>query len=198
MSGIALHKYWLTEENLRLERFDSETGVEKYSAFQERLRTAVERGVQFREAFAVVLIDVDNFKSIGNTYGYKATRELLKAVAGIIRGNIRLMDVAGRFGFDEFVILRENIRPEEAEEFADTIRSTVEQTPLTDHGINSTVSIGVALFPHHGKTGEELIVAAKKALFEAQKGGRNRVMTFPAIRYVPQDRSSVASGRQSA
>ncbi len=185
--GIAYQKCWLAEENLRMDRIDRETGLEKYPAFLEHIQTAMDRSSQFKEPFAVVLCDVDNFKSISQTYGYAASRQLLLDMGNLVRRTVRSIDATGRFGFDEFIILREKTNPEDAHRFADELRSLVAETPFTSHGIRSTISVGLAVFPQHGATMDDLIVTAKKALFEAQKSGRNKVVSLPGVWY-QQDR----------
>lgn len=186
--GIAYQKCWLAEENLRIDRIDHETGLEKYSAFQERLQAALDRGVQFKETFAVALCDVDNFKSISQTYGYAASRQLLLDLGNLLKHHVRSMDATGRFGFDEFVVLRENTDPEEAIQFADQLRGAVAEALFTSYGIRSTVSVGLAVFPQNGATMDDLMVTAKKALFEAQKLGRDKVVALPGVWYQRQDR----------
>ena len=98
------------------------------------------------------------------------------------------MDATGRFGFDEFIVLRENADPEKALLFADGLRSAVAETPFTTYGIRSTVSVGLAVFPQNGATMDDLVVTAKKALFEAQKSGRNKVVALPGVWYQRHDR----------
>ena len=186
--GIAYQKCWLAEENLRIDRIDHETGLEKYSAFLERLQAAMDRNAQFKEPFAVVLCDVDNFKSISQTYGYAASRQLLLDLGNLVKHNVRSMDATGRFGFDEFVVLREKTNPEDARRFADELRISVAETLFTSYGIRSTISVGLAVYPQNGATMDDLMVTAKKALFEAQKSGRNKVMTLPGVWYQRQDR----------
>ncbi|HLE31032.1 MAG TPA: sensor domain-containing diguanylate cyclase [Bacteroidota bacterium] len=192
--GVAYQKCWLAEENLRIDRIDHETGLEKYQAFQERLRAALDRGVQFKESFAVVLCDVDNFKHISLTYGYNTSRELLMGLGNLLKQNIRSVDATGRFGFDEFAVLRENTDSEAAMQFAENIRKAVEITPFTSHGIQSTISVGLAVFPQNGASMDDLMVTAKKALFEAQKSGRNKVVVLPGVWYQRQD-PVVSEGR---
>ncbi len=187
--GVAYQKCWLAEENLRIDRIDHETGLEKYQAFQERLRASLDRGVQFKESFALILCDVDNFKHISLTYGYAASRELLKGLGNVMKQSVRSVDATGRFGFDEFAILRENTDPEAAMQFADSIRKAVEGASFTSHGIQSTISVGLAVFPQNGATLDDLMVTAKKALFEAQKLGRNKVVSLPGVWYQRQDYS---------
>jgi two-component system cell cycle response regulator len=183
--ALAVNKSRLFEENLRLERVDKETGVEKYLPLLERLQGTVIRAKEFGEKFGVLLLDVDNFKEIVKTYGYDASRELLRSMAGVLRNDLRPIDAVGRYGFDEFLLLLENTDPSAVMTRAQSIRESVARQPYTEREIRSTVSIGAASFPEHGITAEDLILAAKKALFEAQRSGGNDVRCLGGDERVP-------------
>jgi diguanylate cyclase (GGDEF)-like protein len=176
--ALALNKSRLFEENLRLERVDKETGVEKYLPLLERIQGAVTRAEEFDEPFGVLLLDVDNFKEIVKTYGYETSRELLRAMAGVLRTDLRPIDAVGRYGFDEFILLLENADLPAALTRAQAIRESVARHRYTAQEIHSTISIGVASFPQNGATPDDLILTAKKALFEAQRSGGNEVCSF--------------------
>jgi diguanylate cyclase (GGDEF)-like protein len=179
--AIAMYKCWLADEIRQLERLDHETGLEKYSAFQDRLEATMERALEFHEPFALIMGDVDNFKAISHTYGSTASKKMLQELSGIIRSTLRPIDGAARFGFDEFLILRANADPEEAGQYAESLLSMISNAQFTPSAINTTVSIGLAVHPENGTDPEELLLTAKKALFEAQRTGRNKVVA-PAIR----------------
>ncbi len=177
-AGVAIHKANLYEENLRLDRIDHETGLEKYGPFLERLRTAMERGEGFHEGFALLLLDVDNFKTVGQTYGYDSSKLFLKELADLVKSQLRRVDAVGRYGFDEFIILLPNSGIDEAIESAKKLARAAEDTTFTSHCFRSTVSMGVAAYPQNGKTLEELMLTAKNALFEAQRSGRNKIFHY--------------------
>ena len=182
-AGLAYHKAWLTEENMRLDRIDHETGLEKYDAFLERLNESVERARNFGEHFAILIGDVDNFKEIAHTYGYDSSHRLLAEMGGVLRTIIRPVDAAGRFGFDEFIILRTNSALDDAIRFAKELGRNIAETPFTDKQIKSSLSIAVAAFPENGRTVDDLVLTAKKALLEAQRSGRNSVFHYPNVWY---------------
>ncbi len=183
LAGIAISKSRIFEENLRLERIDRETGLEKYGPFQERAGLSMERATQFQEPYAVALLDVDNFKSIMNTYGYDASRSVLQELGRLVRTHLRGIDAAARYGFDEVIILYANTDLEQAITLAQTLRETIEKTPLTGHHIGTTVSMGVAAYPQNGRETDDVILTAKKALFEAQRTGRNTVFSYASAWY---------------
>ena len=178
LAGLALNKSRLFEENLRLDRTDHETGVEKYLPFLERVHAASVRGTAFGEHFGVLILDVDNFKDVVKTYGYDLSRELLRSLGGTIRGSLRPIDAVGRYGFDEFILLLENCDLEGAVRRAQELRTTIAEGRHTAQEIHSTISIGVAAFPQNGTTPEDILLTAKKALFESQRAGRNLVCSF--------------------
>jgi diguanylate cyclase (GGDEF)-like protein len=176
--GIALNKSRLFEENLHLERSDKETGLEKYPKFLEHAHTALVRAQEFEERFAILILDVDNFKDITKTYGYEASHLLLSEMAILVRQALRPIDGAGRYGFDEFILLAENSDLDTAVRTARSLRERVAGQMYTHKQIRSSVSIGVAAYPQNGQTVNDLILTAKKALFEAQRSGRNNVCWF--------------------
>jgi diguanylate cyclase (GGDEF)-like protein len=180
LAGLAINKSRLYDENLHLERIDRETGLEKYVPFLEKLNAAIARSGEFGEHFSLLLMDVDNFKETVKTFGYEASRQLLREMAATIKGKLRPMDAAGRYGFDEFVVLLENSDLEAGTAFAKTILDAISLARYTPLSIRSTVSIGLAACPRNGRAADELILSAKKALFEAQRMGRNNVYAFEA------------------
>jgi diguanylate cyclase (GGDEF)-like protein/PAS domain S-box-containing protein len=133
-----------------------------------------------RKAYPVSLImmDIDHFKCINDTYGHKAGDQALQSLADFIRSRIRSSDTACRFGGDEFVIVMPETSLRSAYERAEGFRQKVQSLQLPDIGIpgNLAVSIGIATYPIHGATKEELLRAADQALYLAKAQGRNRVV----------------------
>lgn len=178
IAGLAIVKARLYEENMRLDRIDHETDLEKYVSFLERMKAATERAREFSESFTILLLDIDNFKDTVNTYGYDSSRQLLKEMGHEVQRSLRPIDAAGRYGFDEFVVMLANAGLESGLEIAQRLRQHLASRQYTARTISSTVSIGVATFPRHGTTVEAVLVTAKQALFEAQRTGRNSVFSF--------------------
>lgn len=177
LAGVALHKSYLYEENLRLDNIDHETGLEKYSSFLERVESNIERCEQFGESFGIMILDVDNFKHIALTYGYDISKKVLKEIASLVKSKLRHIDAAGRYGFDEFILLRANVSLEHAVDFANDVRNSVEREIFTEKGIRTTISIGVAAYPKDARVTDALFLTAKEMLFEAQRAGRNQVFS---------------------
>ena len=178
IAGIAVTKAILHEENIRLDRIDRETGLEKYSPFLEKLTAARERAEEFGESFAILILDVDNFKDTVNTYGFDTSRQLLKALGGLVLSELRPVDAAARYGFDEFILILSNTGLEGCRDFAERLRQRIQDLEFTAQNLHTSVSIGVAAFPRNGNTIDALLITAKKALFEAQRRGRNMVYSF--------------------
>jgi diguanylate cyclase (GGDEF)-like protein len=175
LTSITLAKSYLYEKNLRLDPVDPETDLEKYAPFLERLSTGIARAEVNRESLSLLILDIDNYKQIGGTYGYEASKRLLKGIAGVIKSRLRPMDAASRYGFDELIILRENSPLEKGIMFAEELRKIIEETEFTQDKIRTTVSLGVAAFPGNAKSEKDFLIVAKEALYQAQRSGRNRV-----------------------
>jgi diguanylate cyclase (GGDEF)-like protein len=175
LTSIALNKSYLYEKNLRLDPVDPETDLEKYAPFLERLSTSISRAEANRESLSLFILDIDNYKQIGGTYGYEASKRLLKGIAGVIKSRLRPMDAASRYGFDEVIVLRENTLLDDGIAFADDLRKVIEGMEFAPQNIRTTVSIGVAAFPKNASSEKDLLLAAKEALYDAQRSGKNKV-----------------------
>lgn len=143
----------------------------------ERLDDELERSKKMKLAFAVLMIDLDRFKEINDTYGHLVGDVVLSEVAGVIKANIREIDLIGRYGGEEFLIILTETGKAEAGLAAERIRKAVEGALVRayDEELHVTISIGVAVFPADGVSGIGLIEKADSALYRAKNTGRNRV-----------------------
>ncbi len=183
IAALAITKSHLFEENRRLETVDKESGLEKYGPFLEKLGSALEEAKTLGKSLSLLILDIDNFKDVVNTYGYDASRQLLREVAGIVKSRLRPIDAAGRYGFDEFIVMLPETDLDEALGSAKDLLQAIKETPFTGHKFSSSVSIGVASFPRNGAGTDDVITSAKHALFEAQRKGRNNVFSFAGAWY---------------
>jgi diguanylate cyclase (GGDEF)-like protein len=183
IAALAVVKSRMHDENLRLDRIDHETGLEKYGPFIERLKAERERAEQFGESLSVLLLDVDNFKSVVNTYGYETSRHLLKEMGLRVQGLLRPGDAAGRYGFDEFIVMLASTALEDAVVTATRVLREIREKPYTDRSILSTVSVGIASYPRNGDSVDAIVLTAKKALFEAQCEGRDTTHCYKTAWY---------------
>ncbi|OKP90422.1 sensor domain-containing diguanylate cyclase [Paenibacillus sp. P32E] len=126
-------------------------------------------------SFSVIVLDVDKFKFVNDTYGHLAGDEVLKQVAGILKASIRPGDVCCRYGGEEFVVLLPRTKAADAYIVAERIRKTLEasEVPLA---MKVTSSQGIAHYPSHGDSLEELLEQADRAMYSAKGQGRNRTI----------------------
>jgi diguanylate cyclase (GGDEF)-like protein len=132
------------------------------------------------KGFCVLMLDLDHFKLVNDTHGHQVGDEVLIQLAALIRASTRHDDVACRYGGEEFIVLI-NGGLNVGRESAVRLRRVIENHLFSSSSappLRSTVSIGVAHFPLHGRSGEEVISAADHALYEAKNQGRNRVVCF--------------------
>jgi diguanylate cyclase (GGDEF)-like protein len=171
----------LLETNRRLELLSITDGLTKlynHRHLQDELARAFEESARYQRPLSFVIVDLDFFKKVNDTYGHAIGDEVLKAISGVFQQSIRTTDLAARYGGEEFALMLPETMLEDALNFAEKIRAIVESTPVeTNSGpISATVSIGVATVPHPRiHSAKELIVAADKALYRAKKSGRNQV-----------------------
>ncbi|MGL5736884.1 MAG: putative bifunctional diguanylate cyclase/phosphodiesterase, partial [Beijerinckiaceae bacterium] len=170
------------EANARLAhmaRFDALTGLPNRMSLQERI-DAVLKAQRKDDPFAILFVDVDNFKHVNDTLGHAVGDALLFEVADRISAQLRAQDVVARFAGDEFVVLQRNCAsPDEAAALANRVIETLGQPyTIDDHEIVAGASIGIALAPRDGMTVEMLFKKADMALYRAKASGRNAFSFF--------------------
>ncbi|WP_312113393.1 sensor domain-containing diguanylate cyclase [Brevibacillus reuszeri] len=150
-------------------RTDPLTGLTNRRTLEETLQQWIEEPI----SFSVVMMDLDHFKSINDTYGHQSGDEVLKHFAQIVSASLRSGDVCCRFGGEEFVALISHADAKEAYHVAERIRHTLETSP-NPIGQPITVSQGIAHYPSHTDLAEDLLHLADEALYNAKRSGRNR------------------------
>ena len=127
-----------------------------------------------------LMLDVDHFKKINDQYGHLVGDQVLSRIGTIVRENIREIDIAGRFGGEEFGIVLPETNMGGACFVAERLRAAVENVTIAayDTKLKVTISLGVSNFPLNGQDVEELIEKADLALYKAKKNGRNKVCSF--------------------
>ncbi len=142
----------------------------------EGFEQALHRAERHNYPLAVLMIDLDNFKNFNDTYGHKIGDLVLTEVAELYRTNLRLEDIACRFGGEEFCIICPDTGLKDAYALAEKLRVGVSELVLTDDQLrlsNVTISTGIAVYPNHASTSQQLLIEADKALYSAKKRGRN-------------------------
>jgi len=164
----------------RLAITDGLTGVYNHRRFQERLQEEFVRNARHPEPFSILMIDIDYFKKINDTFGHPAGDAVLKVIAKLLAKMVRKLDVVARYGGEEFVVLLLKTDAMQAWQMAERIRKAIESAPIDWQGqkIDVTVSIGVASQPEDATQREELIGCADKALYSSKRSGRNRSTLF--------------------
>jgi len=128
-----------------------------------------------------LMIDLDHFKHVNDTYGHKAGDRVLKVIAKIIHNSIRQSDILIRYGGEEFLVIIQNVTDaEDIKKVAEKIRETIENTDIDigEEKIRKTASIGVCIFPDYCEDGEDCIKKADVSLYKAKDSGRNRVVVY--------------------
>ncbi|HOK63359.1 MAG TPA: GGDEF domain-containing protein, partial [Soehngenia sp.] len=129
--------------------------------------------------FALLMIDIDKFKNINDTYGHQFGDEVLKRIVKIAKKNVRDTDIIGRYGGEEFLILLQGVDPQNAFNVAEKIRKSIEEYVYPKNDISVTISIGVAHFPTNGYLLDDLIFRADQALYFAKEvKGRNSTVIW--------------------
>jgi len=175
VAALAYYQNRLYEENLRLDRVDHETELQHYSYFSEHLQQNLDRARSAREPLGLLMMDIDNYKRIANTYGGDARKAFLREFGGLLQRQMRTYDSACRYGADEIIVMLPNTTADDTLHFAETLCETIRGHTFTEFDLVTTVSCGAAIFPDDADDVEQLIQRAKHSVFEAQRAGRNKI-----------------------
>jgi len=178
--AIAIQNAWLHQQMKNLAITDGLTGLYNFRYLQECLEEEVKRAQRYERPLALIMADIDYFKDYNDTYGHLEGDKALKSMANILRSNVREVDVVGRYGGEEFIIILPEAGKEEAQEIAERIRLKVERYKFInkkDHPDEKklTLSLGVTSCFQEIISPQGLIYKADQALYQAKRKGRNRV-----------------------
>jgi diguanylate cyclase (GGDEF)-like protein len=168
------------EEALRLSRYDSLTGLHSRDFFLAEMEQEILRAGRSGRPFALLMFDLDGLKAANDRFGHASGDALLRAVADTLRGDIRITDVAARWGGDEFVLLLPETDLNGAMLVADKVRIDIGRLALPHDGlvIRTSASIGLVTYPDDGRSSTELMRRADLAMYEAKRRGRDQVVRF--------------------
>jgi diguanylate cyclase (GGDEF)-like protein len=178
VENIDLHEL-VSEQAVR----DELTGLANSRRFRELVEKEAERAERFGHQLSLVLVDLDDFKKVNDTYGHLQGDEVLKVLGRILLEESRGIDEPARYGGEEFVVALPETGREGALELAERIRTRLETARIRGvdgaAGISVTTSVGVATLPDAASDTRELIAAADAALYEAKRMGKNRTVCAP-------------------
>ena len=160
---------------IRMSTVDALTGLYNRTFFFSALEREIARGDRSGRAFCLVMLDLDDLKSVNDRFGHVAGDQVLRSVADTIRGGVRKIDVAARYGGDEFVALLPETDPTGGWVLAEKIRLTVAEQGMPGIDPAPTVSVGVVSYPADGRSADALLVSADRAMYASKRGGKNRV-----------------------
>ncbi len=165
------------EEIYRLMTIDGLTEVYNKRFFAEALEKEASRGVRYERPFSIVVFDIDHFKRINDTHGHLAGDAVLRQLGALVQGRARRDDIVARIGGEEFAALLPEVKLDGAVGFAKTLRELVERTPFyfEETRIPVTISLGVAQWAPGFKQVDDLMRSADEKLYDAKRGGRNKV-----------------------
>jgi diguanylate cyclase (GGDEF)-like protein len=158
---------------------DPITGCFNRRYMEETLRREFSRAQREAYPLCLMMVDIDHFKVVNDTYGHPAGDAVLQALGFMLRGKTRAGDIVCRYGGDEFLLVLPNMRLQDAVRRADAWRESFEETEVYygEQLVMATLSMGIASVPEHGTESEQAILAADQALYRAKNSGRNRVVS---------------------
>ncbi len=166
-------------EALRMQSLrDSLTGLYNRRYLEELLEREIRRASRGAYPLGVLMIDLDHFKNFNDTYGHEAGDAILREAGRSLVKSVRAEDFICRFGGEEFVVVLPTANAEASQARAERLRLKIKELTVTDQGRSMgmvTISVGVAVFPDHGDSPNDLMAAADAALYQAKRGGRDQV-----------------------
>ncbi|MCW2615392.1 MAG: diguanylate cyclase with sensor [Frankiales bacterium] len=173
---VAVDNVLLHEEARRLSITDGLTGLWNYRYFQMTVGKEIERASRFGRPLALLMLDLDHFKAVNDVHGHQRGDAVLVELAGRVRSEVRDVDTLARYGGEELVAVLPETDQEGAVLVAERICAAVRSRPFggpDDVPLHITLSIGVAVFPEHGRLATELLRSADEALYVTKRGGRD-------------------------
>ncbi len=157
---------------------DKLTGVFNRSVVEKHVGSIVRQVEGTDYSFAVFMVDIDKFKMVNDTYGHRRGDEVLARLGYILKTSVRHTDMVGRYGGEEFILVINNVASDEAYEVADKLRRSVEKAGIMGQDGDLTVSVGLSMYPEHGRGFDDLVKKADRALYESKNNGRNRATMY--------------------
>jgi len=179
---LGLKRAVLYQHVQEMATLDSLTHIFTRRYWFQRCNEELERSKKFNYNLSCLMIDIDRFKDINDTYGHLVGDAVLVAVARVIKENIRQIDIQGKYGGEEFCVILTETDVQESQFVAERIRQALQDTSIQayDETLRVTISIGIAGFPNDSQDLTALVDKADQALYQAKETGRNRVCIYKA------------------
>lgn len=177
-AAIGIENARLYNEVQQLALTDPLTGCYNRRGFSQLGNVEFNRAWRFKRSLSGVMIDVDHFKDLNDKYGHAVGDKILSAMVDCCRANLRTVDILGRYGGEEFVVLLPEVDLSTAKRVAERLRAAVQamQVPFDDQPIHVTISVGVSTLTHDMPNLDALIESADRAQYRAKQAGRNQVV----------------------
>ena len=177
--GASIGNVKLFERIQRQATMDGLTGLINHKRFYEILEKELWRSRRYGGHISLIMIDIDNLKTINDTYGHRAGDKVIRKISGKIRECVRQIDAAARYGGDEFAVILPNTTLDDAVVVAERMVETVSRSPVTwkKEQIELTISVGVGEYTAD-TTPEDITSHSDKALYTAKQAGKNTVKIF--------------------
>ena len=178
---IAREQRHARDAAVRLSTVDPLTGLFNRTFFFAAVDREIARSLRSNRGFCLLMMDLDELKSINDRYGHYFGDQVLRGVGEVIRLGVRKIDTAARYGGDEFVVLLPETDPTGAWVLAEKVRIGVTELDVrvAGTGVPASISVGVVSFPDDGSTADALMISADQAMYASKRGGKNRVMGLP-------------------
>lgn len=181
--SLIAEKIRLFQETQHLAITDALTGLYNTRHFYDILASEVARTQRYATPFSLVLFDIDDFKTMNDTYGHQAGDEVLRAFACVLRKTARKADTVARYGGEEFILILPNTGRSKAYHLASRIKETVEETDfMVNNSVRITVSGGVATFPEDASNAKDLLYAADMAMYKAKAAGKRNIQCYGVMK----------------
>jgi diguanylate cyclase (GGDEF)-like protein len=183
VATTSLEMVWDLEETSKRANTDALTGIANRRFFEERLEQALNESDRFGASVSLLVVDLDHFKRVNDTWGHEAGDLVLRKVSRLLAERVRTVDTVARYGGEEITILLPQTSIAGAVELADRLRRAVSSKTIAFQGteITVTASFGVASYPETAASRDGLFPAADRALYDAKHSGRNCVRSAAAV-----------------
>ncbi len=177
---IAREQRQARDAAIRLSAIDSLTSLFNRAFFFAAVDREIQRSARSGRGFCLLMMDLDGLKAINDRFGHFMGDRALRSVGHVIRTGVRRIDTAARYGGDEFVVLLPETDPTGAYVVAEKIRQGAADLSVdgAGHQVRTSLSIGVVGYPDDGRTADELMISADRAMYASKRQGKNKVVTY--------------------